>query len=613
MRLTGSNLGLLVIAAVAVIGFRGAVALASEQGDEAQSPPQESPAARIEYDVVIEGVKDRKLRDLIESASQLRALVKRPPATIAGLDRRVRDDLERLQAVLKSEGYYAATLDHEIDAAVRPATVRMTVVPGVRYTISAFEVDYAGAFTPPSKHRPTLEDLGVRLGVPARAPAIKSAERRVPAFYAERGYPYAKNVDLKAVVNHAERKMAIRISVDSGRQARFGSIAITGLSDVEENYIRRLVTWREGQIYDRREVVNTRSALSGTNLFNSIKISIAPKLAEKRRLPVTIALSERPHRSIGAGLSYSTDVGFGGEVFWEHRNILQHNEKLRVTLKGAQIEQSGKVEFRKPTFLSRRQALLTDATIVNSKTEAFDQRSVAGTVALERTYRTYWRATVGLTGSYDRVTDNEGVRNFKLFGLPITAQRNTTDDLLNPSRGIRLDLSATPYVGTGDGSLKFARLIAGGSTYHAIDKAKKFVLAGRVRAGSLVGAATEDLPADKRFYAGGGGSIRGYQFQQVGPLDAANDPLGGRSFVEFSGEVRIRLTDKFGIVPFVDGGTAFDASYPAFDEQVRWAAGLGLRYFTGFGPLRADVAFPINGRSGVDSRFEFYISIGQAF
>ncbi len=596
-----------------LIGPGGAVAWGSEDGNEPDVPAQETPPARVEYELSIAGVEDRELRDLLEAASQLRALRDRPPATIAGLERRTRDDLERLQAALKSEGYYAATLRHEIDAKARPAVVRISVVPGERYTITAFDVDYVGAGKASPGHRPTLEDLEVRLGMPARAPVVKTAERKVLAVLAERGYPYAKVVDLKAVVNHADRKMTVRMSVESGKQARFGSLAIAGLTGVEEDYVRRLVTWGEGDVYDRRLIVNTRAALSATNLFSSIKISIAPKPDEKRRVPVTIALAERPHRSIGAGVSYSTDVGFGGEVFWEHRNIFNRNEQLRLTVKGAQIEQSGKAAFRKPAFLSRRQALLTEATVLNRKTEAFDQRSVAATVALERQYRSYWRATVGVTGGYDSVKDNEGTRDFQLFGLPITAMRNTMDDPLNPTRGIRLDLSATPYVGTGDETLTFVRLVAGGSTYHAIDKAKKYVLAGRVRVGSLVGAATTDIPADKRFYAGGGGSVRGFGFQEVGPLDAANDPVGGRSLVEFSGELRIRLTDTLGIVPFIDGGTVFDASYPTFDEPVRWAAGLGLRYFTGFGPLRADVAFPINGRGGVDSRFEFYIGIGQAF
>jgi translocation and assembly module TamA len=145
-----------------------------------------------------------------------------------------------------------------------------------------------------------------------------------------------------------------------------------------------------------------------------------------------------------------------------------------------------------------------------------------------------------------------------------------------------------------------------------LDTDRRFVLAGRATLGSLVGEETDNVPADKRLYAGGGGSIRGYEYQSVGPLDADGDPLGGRSLIELNAEVRIRVTDQVGLVPFVDGGMVFDSVYPDFEEDLRWAAGLGVRYFTAFGPLRVDIAIPLNKREFDDS-FQFYISLGQAF
>ena len=167
--------------------------------------------------------------------------------------------------------------------------------------------------------------------------------------------------------------------------------------------------------------------------------------------------------------------------------------------------------------------------------------------------------------------------------------------------------------GAGSDQLLFAKAAAGGSAYYGFGPDDRFVLAGRSRIGSIVGERTEAVPADRRFYAGGGGSIRGYEFQRVGPLDEDNEPLGGRSLLELGGEVRVRLTEEIGAVPFIDGGTVFDSPYPDMDETLRWAAGLGVRYFTGFGPLRLDVAFPLNPRDDVDDVFQFYVSFGQAF
>jgi translocation and assembly module TamA len=224
----------------------------------------------------------------------------------------------------------------------------------------------------------------------------------------------------------------------------------------------------------------------------------------------------------------------------------------------------------------------------------------------------HWRVSAGVAPDYSDVKDDDGEKQILMIGVPLGASRDTTDDRLNPTRGTRLNLDVTPYSGSGDTTVLFLSSIAGGSAYHALDADGRFVLAGRARVGSLVGERTTSLPANKRLYAGGGGSIRGYKFQFVGPLDDNNDPLGGRSLVELSAEMRTRITDRIGLVPFVDGGTVFDAVYPDFDETLRWAAGLGLRYFTGVGPVRVDFAFPLNPRRR-DDTFQFYVSFGQAF
>jgi translocation and assembly module TamA len=128
-----------------------------------------------------------------------------------------------------------------------------------------------------------------------------------------------------------------------------------------------------------------------------------------------------------------------------------------------------------------------------------------------------------------------------------------------------------------------------------------------------VGESTASLPANKRFYAGGGSSIRGYRFQSVGPLGPANTPLGGRALFEVSTELRVKVTDTIGGVIFIDGGNVYDGELPDFSTNLQWAAGFGGRYFTAFGPVRLDFGFPLNGRDGVDDFMQFYISIGQAF
>lgn len=587
---------------------------------EAEWPPAEEAAPvqdargdrEIEYDATISGVPGGDLHDLLRTASQLVALADRPPATIAALERRTQDDLGRLREVLRSEGYYDAALDYRLQTDKQPIAVEIEVKPGVRYKLTAFTIAYEGSPPPRAAAQPSLADIGVTPGMPARAPDVRTAEKKAVDVLMARGYPFAKGGRLKATVRHDAKEMTVQLPIDAGPPAVFGPLQISGLKSVQEDYIRRLAVWPEGEAFDQRKLAALRGTLNGTGLFSSVKVTKAAKVDGDGRMPVTADVAESPHRSIGAGVRYSTDVGPGADVFWEHRNFFARNETLGFSVTGALVEQVGRANFRKPAFLQRDQALLANAEIANRDTDAFDQQSIAGTLSLERPLFEKWRGALGVTASYDRLQDSDGDQRVKLFGVPLSASRVTTDSALNPTRGAVIDLSATPYVGASDQTLQFLRTSAGGSTYYAVDKDARFILAGRARVGMIVGESSASLPADKRFYAGGGGSVRGYEFQKVGPLDEDNNPLGGRTLLELSGELRIRVTEKIGVVPFLDGGAVSDDPYPNFDSGMRWAGGLGLRYFTDFGPLRLDVAFPINGRD-VDNFFEFYVSFGQAF
>ncbi len=582
---------------------------AQPQADSAATGPTTT------YLPVLEGVEDADLRDILEASSQLFGLVARPPATLAGLERRAEEDLERLQTALRSEGYYAAETGYRIDETEGTRSVTLEVMPGPRYGLAAYEIGYTDADAVATDSRPRLEEIGIDIGMPARAPDIVAAERKLVSLLTERGHPFARIAERKSIVNHQARQMTVRLSVSAGRLARFGPLTVEGLQEVKEDYLRVLVDWSEGEVYDRRKVDSTRRNLSGTGLFESVAIGGAESLDEEGRVPMKATLAEGKHRTIGAGLFFSTDIGPGGEVFWEHRNILGKNETLKLSATGSPVEQLGNAAFRKPSFWERDQNLLANASGGNRDTDAFDQLFVEGYLGLERPWLKNWQVSAGAAPAYSILdeTDRDDERKLGLLGFPLTGVRDDSNDALDPTAGTRLRLTLTPTVGAGSDQLLFLKATLGGAAYHSLDSDERFVLAGRGRVGSIVGERTEAVPADRRFYAGGGGSIRGYEFQKVGPLDDDNDPLGGRSLLEVGGEVRIRLTEDIGVVPFVDGGTVFDPPYPDFNETFRWAAGLGFRYFTGFGPLRLDVALPLNPRDDVDDDFQFYVSFGQAF
>jgi translocation and assembly module TamA len=589
------------------------IAQADEPGEREQDRPPPGAGATFRYDVTISGVENEKLLILLEGVSQLIALRARPPQTLAGLQRRAQEDLERLEATLRSEGFYASGIDHEIDDSARPIVVRLVIALGARYHLSQFEVTYQGETSPEPAERPTAVDLGYEVGMPARAPRIQESQRKLLRLLAERGYPFAKVLDRKAVVDRATNSMVVALKVDSGARGRFGPVTVEGLDGVKQDYVMRLLTWREGEPYDIGKVDAARANLTNTGLFSSVVVKPGTALDAEGRLPITLELAESAHRSFGLGTSYSTDVGVSGEIFWEHRNLFGRGEQLRLAGTAAEIEQSAKTDFRKPNFWRPDQALLSNAAIVRRNTEAFEEQSATGYLGLEIPLGLRWVTTAGVSTGYDVLKDEDGTQKLLLLGLPLTAERNATDNRLNPTRGTRLNLALTPYYGAGDERPLFLTTVAGGSAYLSLDSESRFVLAGRARVGSAIGEPTDKVPANKRFYAGGGGSVRGYEFQSVGPLDASNDPLGGRSLLEVGAELRIRATDSIGLVPFVDGGTVYDSPYPDFEETFRWAAGVGIRYFTGFGPVRLDIALPLDKRKGVDEDFQIYVSFGQAF
>lgn len=578
-------------------------------GSAEVEPPLIAP---VEYEVEVEGELAPELKDLIEKSSALVSERDRPPASAAALSRRAADDVGRIQDVLKSRGYYAGAVVPRIDTDVKPAKVVVEVTPGPQFTLHSLEIDYQPEV--PSGEAPrTAADLGLHPGMAAEAEPILDAEKRVIRRLSEQGYPDARIENRRYVADRSAETITGTIVVDTGRLIRFGDLRIDGLKDVEEDYLRRLVSWKPGGIYDVRKVERVRATLVGTGLFESVSVERKDEVAKTDEQPVVITVTERARRTIGVGVSYSTDEeGFGGEVYWEHRNLFGRAESLRVTAEGSLIRQSLDARFQKPNVLRRDQAIVANVAGTRETTDAFDELSVTSFVGIKRKILEHGTITTGPAFIVSRIKQDKETNEYYLIGLSNTFAYDLRNDLLNPTKGLYGTLSLSPYFSVAGTATQF--VISDGSLagYLPIVGEDRVVLAARGRLGSIFGDSRSSVPANMRFYAGGGGSVRGYRFRLIGPLDDHDDPIGGRSVVEIGAEARIKVTDTIGVVPFVDGGQVFEDIYPSFDESPLWAAGLGLRYYTAFGPLRLDVAFPLNPRS-VDDPFQFYVSIGQAF
>jgi translocation and assembly module TamA len=549
--------------------------------------------ADLRYDVEITGVEDSSLADLLDQVSELKSLEDRLPASEEALHRRADRDLDRLKDAAHSLGYWNAQFLYEIDAISDPVKVAVVAHPGPLYRIAS--IDVVGPvgkpiIVPIDQDAPPLP---LKPGDPARTEPVIATENALLAALGHSGYAFAKRGERRVVIDHDTRTMAITYVLDPGPRMRFGRVSVTGVERLEPGYVERRVQWRPGEPYDNRKVDETRKLLIESGLFSTVKIT-----------PVN-----------------NTSEGAGARVFWENRNLFGGAEYLRLALDVGQQKKDVSANFRRPDWLATDQDLLASAVIGDDTPVAYHSRYMRLSSGIERRFRpdvtlgaavSIEKANVVQEANLGSLTAAQRTQHYSLIGVPLYLKLDRSDDLLNPSRGYRGQANVIPYRSFSGPDLTFAFGRISASTYQRLTDSDRYVIAGFAAVSSIEGASLAELPADKRIYAGGGGSIRAYAYQKAGPLDLNNNPIGGKSSLELSLEARIKITDTIGVVPFIDAGSFYLSSVPQLGHQLFYGPGLGLRYYTAFGPVRFDVATPLKRRSA-DSPIQVYISLGQAF
>lgn len=559
-----------------------------------------------EYRVRFADVPERGLNSTLRGHSETYALRDRPPPTDGLLLWRAQQDLPALRDVLRSAGYFGAQPVALLETSV-PRRVVFQLRPGPRYRLGDVELA-----APDPALIPRLRNMGWSRGMPARAAALLDAEQEWLAYARARGYPFARYAARTYTPDHDARLLHVRLELDPGPAAVWGETSITGLVRVREGFIRGELELDPGEPFHPARLDETRARLIRLGLFSSVSLTHADHLEEDGRLPVALTLRERRPRTISTGVRYTTDEGAGARVEWEHRNLGGRAERLRLTGDAGESLRALEARLTMPQFGRPRQRLILTSRAAEENPEAYNSRNVRASALLEQEWRQVFWTRGGLAFRLSDVGQFEEDENFAFLSLPAGFEWNTSRDLLDPRSGFRLVGRAEPFYDLERKNRGFLKTSATLNRYQRLTRDRSWILAGRVTAGSITGAGAERVPADERFYAGGGGSVRGYAYQSLGPL-RDDDPLGGRSLLEVSGEVRAQVSETLGFVLFLDGGTVYEATVPDFDEPFRWGTGIGLRYFTTVGPLRADLAFPLDRREGIDKSVQFYLSLGQAF
>jgi translocation and assembly module TamA len=587
-----------------------------------KAAPVQSETGDIRYTVAVEGLASvAGSDDLLNAFRQQSTLEaeRKHPANAAQISRRAGADADLLEQLLRSQGYYDADVEPSTRRVGDQLEVVLTANAGQQYKFASVELPGLDAAGPEAANLRRI--FAVQAGDPVVAQDVIAAGAALTHALGEQGYAEATLGKQDIEVNHQTHLATLTLPVNPGPVARFGTIRVSGKPPFSARHVATIARFRPGDPFQRSKIDDLRRALIATTLVANADIQVVP-VQGGRVVDLDVRLEPAPSHTIAGDIGYGTGQGALVEATWTDRNFF--NPEGALTLRGilGTTEQLAGVEFRRSNFLQRDQVLDTQFTASHQKFDAFEARTIQLAGDIERQSNFIWQKKWTWTyGAELLATDEHGVfapsgakdtRTFLIAALPVSIGYDGSDNLLDPARGFRLSGRLSPEYSGHGGSFTYARGQIDASAYYPASD--RVVVAGRVRLGSIFGAGVFDIAPSRRFYSGGGGSVRGYGYQQLGPKDADGDPIGGRGLAEFGLEARIRLKQfggNFGVVPFFDGGSLTTEAFPDLKDW-RFAAGLGVRYYSSFGPIRVDFGVPLNRQKG-DGPFAVSVSLGQAF
>ncbi|WP_374471410.1 autotransporter assembly complex family protein [Phenylobacterium sp.] len=579
-----------------------------------------APARADQPRATVEGDLEPELREAIQRAI---GETDRPISNRFEARRRARAAAEDAIAVLRSEGYYAYAVEPDVGEADPPmALVRVT--PGPRFRIAEPRIDWVGSPPEPQAGQAASAALELQPGQPGRAADVVGAEGRAVAAIQQRGYADVRAESREVIVDHADQTVRPTFRIAAGDIVRLDGVKLITDGRTDPDWVSRLAPWREGEAYDPDDVGELERRLLDAGVYDSVTVALAPaaEATPEGYRPVVVSVAERTRRTLEIGASYATEEGAGVEARWTRYNWLGRADTLSVLGRVSELDSRIAPTLSLPHWRRPQQTLTTGAAAYRVRTDAYDETGVG--VRADVTRR-FGRTTSLVQGSYVTlgasvdVSRTEELRTETLNPLGrdlVTASvlgdfsLDRSDDPLDPRRGWRVNVRAEPTVIVGETNLPYLRLQTQGSVYVPFEEGRT-VAAGRLRLGSIVNGQIPQLPASRRFYAGGGGSVRGFGYQDVGPRLSDGTPQGGAALFEASLELRRRFTPRWEFAAFVDAGSVVSEQTPAF-QDLAIGAGIGVRYHLNFGPVRVDVATPVSARRG-GAPFQIYVSIGQSF
>ncbi len=580
-------------------------------------------SGNMRYHVELQGLDDianRRFQTRFDALSTLLAGGD-AAASAAQILRRAREDSQLLDQLLDNDGYYDAMVSHSFARDADGVVIRYYIAAGPRYHYDAVTLPGLETLHDAGEVARITRLFGINVGDAVLADRIAKSQSVLAAELPETGYPFARVGQESLIVDHDSMAAQLTQPIEPGARLRFGRILADDGGLFGAPHLVRIARFQTGEMFRQSGIEDLRRAIIATGLAASVRIEPQPS-QDGASTDIAVHVAPGPLRSLTGAIGYGTGDGYRIELGWQHRNLFPPEGALSLRGVLGTREQLGSVSFRRQNWQGRDRTLTIELLASNANLPAFDARTIRVAARIERTstllYQKHWTWSLEseLIGTDERAFVQPRMalvsRRYAIASIGGYVAYDGSNDLLDPTRGFRVSARLFPEISFQDQFFGYARAQIDASGYWPL--AGRSILAGRLRLATIAGASRDAIAPSRRLYAGGGSSVRGFGYQAVGPRDPLGNPLGGRSLGEFSLEARVPVWGAFSLVPFVDGGAIGSGAmlHGSDFADMRFGAGLGVRYASNFGPIRVDVGTPINPRPG-DNRIAVYVSLGQAF
>lgn len=558
-------------------------------------------AATLEYRVEIDAPPE--LEKMFQRLSLMRW--RSDPDMSAERLRRLADEaVGEAKEAAATEGYFSAQVTTTIDEAVEPWLVRVRVDPGGRTRVEEVEIRFSGPAASDGEARPILERVrqnwSLRRGQPFRQDDWDAAKRAAVRDVASWRYAAAQVASSEARIDAKAERARLTVEIASGPPFRFGEIHVTGTRRYPGRAVANLAPLKPGDVYDRDKLLLYQQRLLESGYFASVQAEIEANPALADAAPLHVAVLEANSQRIEGGLSYNTDVGPRLELRYGNMDIFDSAWRFRSALRLDKKIQDLRLDFDSPP----RPGAVWENYFAQAKEQDIQgelTRQLA--VGLSHNFGAGPTPASLIVSAHtedqrigDLVADNRYAIYFAARG-----QRRRTDALVSPRRGYvaTLEVGGTPDALS---SRQFVRALASGTLFFPVGRSGDLVLRGQ--AGAVLSNSREGIPSNFLFRTGGDQTVRGYAFESLG-VPQGSAIVGGRRMLVGSAEYIFWVTDNWGIAAFADAGDAWDSGVK---PDLAQGYGLGARFRTPIGPVRADVAY--GERTG---ELRLHFSVGYAF